>query len=188
MEIHDTFQNNALWKFLSHFLCKSNRKLLWILLKVWLFWYAYGSNANMSTLKWLYGNSTMHSHFHWLLPASAKLGQGNIFTSVCQEFCTQGGPASMHAEMQPPGPDPPGSRPPWSRPPREQTPPPPGADNPPGADTPQNRHPPGPETPPGADTSIRSTSGRYASYWNAFLLFNVPQRTRKTSSATFGMR
>ena len=26
-----------------------------------------------------------------LLPAATKLGQGNIFTSVCQEFCPQGG-------------------------------------------------------------------------------------------------
>ena len=33
------------------------------------------------------------------------------------------------------------------------------------------RHPPGPGRPPReADSSIRSTSGRYASYWNAFLL------------------
>ena len=67
-------------------------------------------------------------------------------------------------------------------PPPEQTPPlgadPPGADPPPGADTPlsrpsKSRHPPGsrPPTPPReADCSIRSTSGRYASYWNAFLL------------------
>ena len=38
------------------------------------------------------------------------------------------------------------------------------------------RHPPGADTPPGsrhlpreADSSIRSTSGRYPSYWNAFL-------------------
>ena len=54
-------------------------------------------------------------------------------------------------------------------------------------DTPWTRHPPGTrQTPPGpgrppldgeplpweADSSIRSTSGRYASYWNAFL-FNL---------------
>ena len=88
----------------------------------------------------------------------------------------------------------------WDTPPWEQTPPqehmpprsrhppwsrnPPGADTPPGAYTPWSRHPhpPGsrppradthtPEQtpPPGADCSIRSTSGRYASYWNAFLL------------------
>ena len=47
-------------------------------------------------------------------------------------------------------------------PPQEQTPP--GAD-PPRADPPQSDIPP-----PGPDSSIRSTSGRYASYWNAFLL------------------
>ena len=39
----------------------------------------------------------MHVHFkpHVLkkefLPPTTKLGQGNIFRSVCQEFCTQGG-------------------------------------------------------------------------------------------------
>ena len=60
-------------------------------------------------------------------------------------------------------------------PPREQTPlvtdPPPGADTHP-ADTPQEQTPPPPSrhTPPReADSGIRSMSGRYASYWNAFL-------------------
>ena len=71
---------------------------------------------------------------------------------------------------------------------------PPRADTPSGADTPRSRHPPGSRHPPreqtlpgsrhppgadplGADTpleadcSIQSTSGRYASYWNAFLFF-----------------
>ena len=83
--------------------------------------------------------------------------------------------------------------PPQSRPPRTRYPP--GADtpgpdtpprpHPPGADTPpQTRHPPeqtppGPDTPldqtppPEADASIRSMSGRYASYWNAFLFVKV---------------
>ena len=45
--------------------------------------------------------------------------------------------------------------PPWEQTPREQTPP--------RADTHRSRHP------PKGDSSIRSTSGRYASYWNAFL-------------------
>ena len=75
-------------------------------------------------------------------------------------------------------------------PPRPGTPPPPGADTPrdqvhppPGADTPQTRYaplgpgtppreqPPGPGTPPQcrACWEIRSTCGRYASYWNAIL-------------------
>ena len=51
-------------------------------------------------------------NFNALLPPATKLGQGNIFRSVCQEFCPQGG---------------------------------------------------------GGVRGIRSMSGRYASYWNAFL-------------------
>ena len=35
--------------------------------------------------------------------------------------------------------------------------------------TPQDQTPPGLSTPPEAYSGIRSTSGRYASYWNAFL-------------------
>ena len=31
-----------------------------------------------------------------------SLGQGNIFRSVCQEFCPQGGSASVHAGIPPP--------------------------------------------------------------------------------------
>ena len=83
---------------------------------------------------------------------------------------------------------PPGSRHPLERthPPRadtpwEQTPPPPRSrhplpeqtppweQTPPKADPPGADTPPGPEPPPEADSGIRSTSGRYASYWNAFL-------------------
>ena len=61
------------------------------------------------------------------LPAATKLGQGNIFTSVC---LSTGGSASVHAGMHP----------------LEQTPP--GVDNPPeqtpplGADTPREQTPP----------------------------------------------
>ena len=76
------------------------------------------------------------------LPAATKLGQGNIFTSVCQEFCPQGGrvSASVHAGIHTPldqtSPEqtPPGTRPhplPWTR-------------------SPWTRHPPGPD-PPGPD-------------------------------------
>ena len=53
-------------------------------------------------------------HFEFL-PAATKLGQGNIFTGVCQEFCPQGGrvSASVHAGIHPPPRSrqpPPGSR------------------------------------------------------------------------------
>ena len=58
-----------------------------------------------------------------------------------------------------------------THPPKEQTPPrsrhpPPRADTPP---HPRSRHPPEPTPSP----PIRSMSGRYASYWNAFLFSSV---------------
>ena len=66
------------------------------------------------------------------LPAAAKLGQGNIFTSVCQEFCPQGG----SPENPPP------------RPGRHHPPPGPGRHHP----------PPAREPPPGqADTTTPGT-------------------------------
>ena len=69
--------------------------------------------------------------------------------------------------------------PPQKQTPREQTPP--RSRHPLGADTPpRSRHPSGSRhthpsleadtPPPGAGSGIRSMSGRYASYWNAFLL------------------
>ena len=77
-------------------------------------------------------------------------GQGNVFTGVC---LSTGGrvSASVHAGM----PDPP--------PRTRQTPPRDQADNPPSRE---------------ADSSIRSTSGRYASHWNAFLFQKPVMETR----------
>ena len=125
-----------------------------------------------------------------------KLGQGNIFTSVCLSTegegwclpqCMLGYPWDLTPpwEQTPLGADPlgvdppgsrhhpeqtpPGSRPPQSRHPPEQTPPrsrPPRSRHPPEQTPPRSRH----TTPPEAECSIRLTSGRYASYWNAFLL------------------
>ena len=72
-----------------------------------------------------------------------SLGQGNIFIGMCQEFCSQGGlPQCMLG----------------CHPPREQTPP-------------QEQTPPSGAEPPVGEREIRSTRGRYASYWNASLLF-----------------
>ena len=97
-----------------------------------------------------------------------SLGQGNIFSSVCQEFCPQGGvPQCMLGYHTPLGPGPPEQ----THPPRPGTPHPPDK-VPLGADTPQTR-PPRPGTPlHSACWEIRSTSGRYASYWNAILSIN----------------
>ena len=105
-------------------------------------------------------------------------GQGNVFTGVC--LSTGGGrvSASVHAGM----PYPPGWRaPPMESPPRWRTPPgwrPPLDGEPPrdGEPPPDGEPQPPPrmeKPPPEADSSIRSTSGRYASYWNAFLFYIV---------------
>ena len=96
-----------------------------------------------------------------------------LFTGgVCLSACWDT-PRSRHLPRpDPPGADPPSpeqtppphSRPPWSRPPPWTRPPqtrPPPEQTPPGS-----RH-----TPRESDSSIRSTSGRYASYWNAFLFY-----------------
>ena len=91
-----------------------------------------------------------------------------MFLQVC--VCPQGGrvSASVHAGMPyPPGP---------GRPPRDQTDQPPWdqADHPPMESPPNGERPPPSGTrqttpPREADSSIRSTSGRYTSFWNAFL-------------------
>ena len=70
------------------------------------------------------------------LPSATKLRQGNIFRSVCQEFCPQGGclPRCMLGYTTP--------TPPW-------------------ADTPLGRHPPGRHPPgrhPQADTLPQQTA------------------------------
>ena len=89
-------------------------------------------------------------------------GQGYVFTRVCDSVNGGGGlPQCMLG--YPPGADTPQSRPPLGLdPPPEQTPP--WSRHPPQADTPREQTPPRE-----ADSGIRSMSGRYASYWNAFL-------------------
>ena len=110
-------------------------------------------------------------------------GQGNVFTGVCHSFCSQGGVHSgipPQTRQTPPGLDPPTRQtprtrqtPPWTRqiPPRNQ------ADTPlDQADTPPRpgRHPPRTrQTPPqGSRLQHMDKSGRYASYWNAFLFWD----------------
>ena len=84
------------------------------------------------------------------LPPATKLGQGNVFTGVCDSVNKGCLPQCML-----------GYHP---LPPKDQTRPPPTRDQAP----PWNRHPQE-QTPPRACWEIRSTSGRYASYWNAIL-------------------
>ena len=104
-----------------------------------------------------------------------RLWKGNVFTPVCQSFCSQGGvclsacwDTHTHTHTHtPPGRHPPGRHPlgrqPW-------------------ADIPLGRHPPAQcmlgytHTPPSLPSACWDRHGyccgRYASYWNAFL-FNV---------------
>ena len=101
----------------------------------------------------------------FLLPAATKLGQGNIFTSVCQEFCPQGGylvwslgGCTWSGHRGVPG------RPPFEQVhplPESGTVPPPE----PGTPPPQTRNPPGPGTPPQTryTPGIRTMSSQYAS-------------------------
>ena len=94
------------------------------------------------------------------LPSVTKLRQGNIFTGVCQSFCSQGeGSASVHAGKHPPGQTPP----PLGR--HHPHPPPPEAES--------TTHPEAGSTPPPRRNRKHTPEGhcseRYASYWNAFL-------------------
>ena len=144
---------------------------------------------------------------HLLTPAT-KLGQGYVFIGVCDSVHRGGVPDTPQSrysppKQTPPGADPPGADLPGSRHLPKQTPP--GADSPPRTRyTPQIRYPPTPGTPPpgpgtlpwsrytprppGADTpprrracwEIRSTRGRYASYWNAILLRIWSEKFGKT--------
>ena len=104
------------------------------------------------------------------LPAATKLGQGNVFTGVCDSVNRGGLPQCMPPRSSHPPPPPvhapwsrhppcmpprsrhlPGSRhPPEQRPSGADTPP--AADTPPGADPPGSRHPPEADTPPGKQT------------------------------------
>ena len=112
--------------------------------------------------------SALHHKAVSLLPLSTKLQQGNVFTPVCLSFCSQGVGGVCH----PPSRHPPGRHPlgrlPWA--------------------DPLGRHPPaqcmlGYTHPPWAvHAGIRSTSGRYASHWNAFLfIFKLPIYTKRLS-------
>ena len=113
----------------------------------------------------------------WLLPAT-KLPQGNVFTPVCHSV--HGGSATHRCPLA----DTPLANTPWSDPsirhplgrhplPR-QTHPPPGQTPPP-----LGRHPlpqaytPGKTPSYAVHAGIWSTSGRYASYWNAIFFSHL---------------
>ena len=97
-------------------------------------------------------------------------GQGYVFTRVCDSVNTGGGvSASVHAGIPPP---PPEQTPPVQTHPRSRPPPPEQTH-------PRSRHTLLPE----AHTGIRSMSGRYASYWNAF--FNLFSHGKSEKMSNF---
>ena len=93
-----------------------------------------------------------------------KLREGYVFTGICDSV-HRGGSTWAGA---PPAGTPPGRYTPLGRYTFPQS------GTPPRAGTPRRQVPPA-GTPPGSSTcwEIRATSGRYASYWNAFLLVKV---------------
>ena len=95
----------------------------------------------------------LSNHTQYSLPPATKLGQGNVFTGMCDSV-HRGVCLSACWDVTPPGagtPIPPEQTPPEQAPPQEQTPPP-GADtpprvDPPGASTPLETAPPQEQTP-----------------------------------------
>ena len=99
----------------------------------------YGTHCIEGEILWTW----IWGQLHIFTARKRSLGQGNIFSSVCQEFCSRGARKYL------------GRYPPF-----EQVPP-------------SGRYTPlWAGTPPGSSAcwEIWATSGRYASYWNAFLL------------------
>ena len=102
------------------------------------------------------------------LPPANEVWGKVIFSEACvKNSVHKGRSASVHVWI-PPLPPPGISHPPGAGTPWDQAPPPSQEQAPPGAGTLLDQAPPGPGTPSRACWEIRSTSGRYASYWNAF--------------------
>ena len=134
-----------------------------------------------------FDKSKFASKFIWwvaicnLLPAATKLWPRLCFYS-CLWFCPGGVCLSACWDTTPLGADTPSEQthtpliadtPSEQKPPSEQTPTPPQGRRSPGADTPLRADT---SSLPEADSDIRSMRGRYASYWNAFLLlFEITQ-------------
>ena len=140
-------------------------------------------SSSCGKILWYVGRIITMCALCWYLPAATKLWP-RLYFYTCLSFCPQGG-VSRQGESPQTGRTPPGRE----NPPGRETPPdqadPPAGRTPPGQGEPHRtrqtppagRKPPGQGEPPGpgrtppdqADSRIRSTSGRYASYWNAFL-------------------
>ena len=114
-----------------------------------------------------------------LLPPVNEVCEGYVFTPVCQSFCSQRGGGQIPPSRYTPQ----AGTPPGRYTPRQVHP---LASTPPGRYTPLAGTPPGQVHPLGAGTppwqvhllatvhaGIWSTSGQYASHWNAFLFRTI---------------
>ena len=121
-----------------------------------------------------------------LLPPANEFCEGYVFTPVCHSVHRGCLPQCMlgytpleqtsHGSRHPLEQTPSRADTPQTPPPRADTHHPPRSKHPPGADT----------TPPcSACWEIRATSGRYASYWNAFLSFIFVCNIRPYGQNTF---
>ena len=177
LESDDTYQffDAFMWRIIMYLFCCMNLSFIFVALMYASF--VTGRNEVVAKVIFLH-LSVIHSVHRGGLP-QCMLGYHPLPPQSRPPW-EQMPPRSRHPpEQTPPRPDPPWEQTPSLPSPPEQTPPgtrppgtkPPGPD-PPGPDTPQDQTPPGSRHPPReADCSIRSTSGRYASYWNAFLFF-----------------
>ena len=120
----------------------------------------------------LIGYTIIISYFFWR--CFSEYGSVNRFfiyitdteQKQIQPCCTSTGQRAPR--QRPPGqrPPPPGQRPPRQSPPRTETP----RQRPPGHRPPEQRPP---SSTPWTETPLTVKSGRYASYWNAFLFSSI---------------
>ena len=125
------------------------------------------------------------------LQASVILGEGvsaSVHVGIPHPPRGRHPPGSIHplrnrhpSKQPPPGADTPRSGPPKQTPPKRQTSP--KKQIPLGSRHPPSRHPPPKKN---AGSGIRSMSGRYASYWNAFLLILYLVETRRDGDYSTG--
>ena len=122
-----------------------------------------------------YLNTCPLLHDEYIYRPKRSFGQGNVFTPVCHSVHRGGGsswPGTPGDQTHTPPKD-------QTHTPRDHTPPD-QAGTPPARPPRPGRNPPGPDPP--SPSGIRSTFGRYASYWNAFLFW---WRADKLTSTLF---
>ena len=78
--------------------------VLWNFTEPNFIWYEWWGICHYCMWKQSFGKMSLSLNItlRWIifLPPAMKLGQGNIFISMCQEFCSQGGSPSTHLERK----------------------------------------------------------------------------------------